>query len=241
MLLYAYCIQLPPESALECLFPQRGNAVCFFILCFLCLDRCLLPFFGRFSLLRVAVWKNFRVRTFVFWGQCWFVFFGAVLLMFCFMFCRFTPESVWKNSLGVRSCFLGFVLSSLGFFVDVVFVFPFFLGFFKRQSSRSNRTPPHALVLFVLVLLFSRRAWFITRFGRASCFLAFFSGCHSGPRAFWGFSWNLRGLSSLAPSEAPSFWTRCGKGVSLLLALGFCFPLFVLFCGYTRFTRRPAP
>ena len=43
-----------------------------------------------------------------------------------------------------------------------------------------------------------------------------------------GFSWNTRGLSPLAPSEAP-FWTRGGKGVSWLLVLGFLFFL-LLFC-----------
>ena len=53
---------------------------------------------------------------------------------------------------------------------------------------------------------------------------------------------NLRGLSSLAPSEAPFLGTRGGKGVSWLLVLGCCvFPFkFVLFCGFTRFTRRPS-
>ena len=41
----------------------------FFILCFLCLVRCLLSFFT--VLLRVAVWKNFRERTFVFECRGW--------------------------------------------------------------------------------------------------------------------------------------------------------------------------
>ena len=42
--------------------------------------------------------------------------------------------------------FWGFVLSSFGFFVDVVF----FFFFFKRQRSGSNRTPPHALFCLFL-------------------------------------------------------------------------------------------
>ena len=81
--------------------------------------------------------------------------------------------------------FSGFVLSSFCFFVDVVFVF---LGFvfvllvfsFKRERSGSNRTPPHAPVFVVLV--FCPAA---TRFGRASCFLAFFRGAILGPARFW--------------------------------------------------------
>ena len=101
--------------------------------------------------------------------------------------------------------------------------------FSKRHRSGSNRTPPHALVLLFLVLfLLSRRACCFALFGRASRFLAFSSGCHSGPRTFLGFSWNTWGLSSLAPSEAPFLGTRGGRGVSWLLVLGLCFPL--LFC-----------
>ena len=82
---------------------------------------------------------------------------------------------------------------------------------------------------FVLFFLCCPAAFVCSaHFGRASCFLAFSSGCHSGPRAFLGFSLNLRGLSSLAPSEALFLGTRGGRGVSWLLFLGLCFPL--LFC-----------
>ena len=57
--------------------------------------------------------------------------------------------------------------------------------------------------------------------------LAFSSGCHSGPRAFLGFSWYLRGLSSLAPSKA-RFWARGGMGVLCFWCLVVVCPL--LFC-----------
>ena len=49
-----------------------------------------------------------------------------------------------------------------------------------------------------------------------------FSGCHSGPRAFLGFSLNLL---------RPFLGTRGGKGFRVLLLFCFSFPL--LFCGHT--------
>ena len=63
--------------------------------------------------------------------------------------------------------------------------------------------------------------------------LGVFSGCHSGPRAFLGFSWNLRGLSSLTPSEA-LFWTRGGKGVLVVSLCCFCFPLLLCFAAFSH-------
>ena len=152
-------------------------------------------------------------------------------LGFCFMFWRFAPETVWKNSLDVRSCVFGFVLSSLGFSSTL------FFSVFKRDRSGSNRTPPHALVwsfsLFVLPRLVFCRApfWPCVLLLESRRFLG-----NSGPRAFLGFSWNLRGLSSLAPSEAPfldarrhgCFWASC----AWFLFFPFCFAA-------TRFLEKP--
>ena len=120
---------------------------------------------------------------------------------------------------GVRSLFLWFFRRRR-----------FSLFFFKRQRSGSNRTPLHTR-LFCWFLFFLSPAAFVcfAHFGRASRFLVVFSGCHSGPRAFLGFSWNLWGLSSLAPSEA-LFWGREAARVFLCFScLVFLFPLcFVL-------------
>ena len=158
----------------------------------------------------------------------WCVFSVGFCLCFCFIFGGSLPKLFGKILLMSGLLFSGFVLSSFGFFASSSSSFQV-LVFFKRYSSGSNRTPPHALVLLFLFALFCPAALVCSaHFGRASCFLAFFSGCHSGPRVFLGFSLNLRGLSSLAPSEAPFLGTRGGKGVSWLLFLGLCFPL--LFC-----------
>ena len=78
------------------------------------------------SLLRVDVRKNFRERTFVFGCRCWScVFLMGFCLCFCFMFWRVAPESVWKNSLDVRSVF--FWVRSL------------FLWFFRRRRFCFSR------------------------------------------------------------------------------------------------------
>ena len=126
-----------------------------------------------------------------FFREEWFVF----LPSFCFMFGA-SPPKLLENSLHVR--FSVWVRCSfLGFWSTSFLLFPFF----KRFRPGSNRTPPHRVLFGRLLFSFlSRHSWFIAHFGRASFPLAFFSGCHSGPCAFLGFSWNIRGLSSLAPS-----------------------------------------
>ena len=71
------------------------------------------------------------------------VFLVAFCLGFRFTFWRFAPESVWENSLDVRSAVFGFVLSSSGFSPTSFFFVCFSL---EKQRSGSNRTPPHAPV-----------------------------------------------------------------------------------------------
>ena len=55
------------------IFPpfRRGKCCPFFLFGFLRLARCPLSFSGSSSLLRFAVWKNYRERTFVFGCRCW--------------------------------------------------------------------------------------------------------------------------------------------------------------------------
>ena len=168
--------------------------------------------------------KNVSGANFCFWVSLLVLcFLVGFCLCFCFMFWRVAPESVGKILLMSGLVFFGLVLSSFGFFVDVVF-----RRFFKRHRSGSNRTPPHAPVWFFFSLFVSRRAFCFALFGRASCFLAFFSGCHSGPRAFLGFSFNLWGLSSLAPSVALFLGREAARVFLCFSCLVFLFPL--LFC-----------
>ena len=129
--------------------------------------------------------------------------------MFCLGFCSivwfFAPE-IWPENFSSRQvcCFLVFVLSlslSLSLFFRHRRLFVFVV--FKRESSGlTGHTPPRTVLVLFFFPFCPRRTWFLARFGRASFLSRFLSGCHSGPRAFFGFSWNLRGLSSLAPSEA---------------------------------------
>ena len=156
-------------------------------------------------------------------------------LCFCFCFWRFAPESVWKNSLDVRSVF---------FWVRSLFLWFFrrrrVFCFFERDTDQVVTGHPRTRTCFAGSFSFLCPAAFVcfARFGRASCFSAFFSGCHSGPRAFLGFSLNLWGLSSLAPSEALFLGREAARVFRCFSCLVFLFPL--LFCGYT-FSRKARP
>ena len=163
------CLFFPPL--------EGGNAVRFSFFVFFVVGTVSFAFLHS-SFLRVAVRNKFSGANFCFWVSVLVLCFSVVFCLgFSFMIWRFAPETVWKNSLDVRSCFFGFALSSLGFFVDVVSV----CFLFKRQRSGSNRTPhTHWFGLFFL----SRRVCFIALFGRASCFLVFSRGAILGPARF---------------------------------------------------------
>ena len=187
------------------------------------------PFFAVFLFLGSLFEKIFGSEVLFLCVGVGLVFFGGVLHRFGFVFWRFAPETVWKNSLDVRSAVSGFVLSSLGFSpTSLLFFFRF-----KRQRSGSHRTPPHSLVLFV-PFFFSRRGWFIARFGRASRFLAFSSGCHSGPCVF-GILLELMGLELARPFRGPFLAAR-------VFLCFLCLVLFSPFCFVLRlraFSRSP--
>ena len=103
------------------------------------------------------------------------VFFGGVLPRFFFYCVAIRSRNCSRDSLRVSSPVLGsFSLS--WFLVDVVLY-----GFFLFV--------PAALVLSSVLAV-------------CPFFFAFFSGCFSGPCAFFGFSQNIGGLRALAPSEA---------------------------------------
>ena len=171
--------------------------------------------------------------NFCFWVSvlvlCFLVGFG---LCFCFTFWRLAPEIVRKNSLDVRSCFFGGVCSLFFGFLSSTPFLPFLFCFFSRDIAQ---VVTGHLLSWSFSLFVSRRTCCFALFGRASCFSAFSSGCHSGPRAFLGSPYGARARS---PLPRPFSWDARWQGFSCAsLVLVFFFPL--LFCGYA-FSRRPS-
>ena len=156
------------------------------------------------------------------------MFFGGFCLCFGFMFWRFAPETVRKNSLNVRSVVFRVRFLLLWFFRR--HRFSFFL--FKRDSSGNNRTPPHTHLFCWFPFLFLCPAALVcfARFGRASRFLRFLRGAFLGPVRFCD--------SPGTCSEAPFLGTRGGMGFPVLLLLVCFFSPFVLCCGYTFLDAR---
>ena len=110
------------------LVPPKGEMLSVFLLLyFLCLVRCLLPFFAVLLFLGSLFEKIFGGELLFLGVGVGFVFFGGFLPMFLLHFWRFAPESAWNKILLMSGLlFFMFVLSSFGFFVVVVVVvFPF--------------------------------------------------------------------------------------------------------------------
>ena len=113
--------------------------------------------------------------------------------------------------------------------------------FFKRYSSGSNRTPPHALVLlFLFAFVLSRRTCLFRPFWPCVLLLGVFLGVPFwAPRVF-GILLELTGLELARPFRGPFSWDARRQGCFLASFPWFVFSPFVLFCGFTRFTRRPS-
>ena len=156
---------------------------------------------------------------------------------FCFIFWRFAPGSVWKNSLDVRSVvfwvrslFLWFFLSSSSF--SVLFLF------FSRDADQVVTGHPRTRTCFAGSFLFC-----VPPLLSVSPVLAvrpaswwFFGVPFWAPRVF-GILLELMGLSLLTrPFRGPFLGTRGSKGFLVLLLPCFLFPL--VFCGHT-FSRKP--
>ena len=186
-------------------------------------------FFCRFSLLRVVFLKKFSGANFCFWVVVVLVlcFLVGFCLCFCFFLWRLAPESVWKNFFDVRSGFLGGSFSFPLVFSSTSFVFLFF----SRDKDQVVTGHPHTHFFACSFSLFvSRRAFCFALFGRASCFSAFFSGCHSGPCAFLGFS---RDFSEAFFLDARRQRFRCFSCPCV------SFSPSVVFCGHI-FSRNPS-
>ena len=117
--------------------PQFRRGKCCFFFCFFVFGSVSLVcfFLAVFLFLGSLSGKSFRERTFVFGGLCcFFVFLVSFCLGFDFMFWRFAPETVRKNSRQVF-CF-GFVLSFLGFSGRGRFCLFFFVFVFQERKLR---------------------------------------------------------------------------------------------------------
>ena len=142
--------------------------------------------FCSFSLLRVAFWKNFRERTFVFGWLCWScVFWWVFANVFALFFGVSLPKLFGKILLMsglvffcVRSLFLRFFVSSSSLSVSV---------FFSRDTDQVVTGHPFTRTCLSGSFSFLCPAAFVcsARFGRASRFLAFFRGAILGPGRFW--------------------------------------------------------
>ena len=149
-----------------------------------------------------------------------FVCFGAVLPMFLLYYSFFRSRNCLKKILLMSGLvFLGCFLSSFGFFADVVVL----VSFFKRETAQvvTGHTP-HALALLFPVPFSVPPHLFVRPFWPCVPLLGVFSGCHSGPRAFLGFSWYS--------SEALSLDAR-RQGCFGRFFLLFLFSPSVVFCG----------
>ena len=145
-------------------------------------------FFCRSSFLRVAFWKNFRERTFVFGWLCWScVFWWVFAYVFALFFGGSLPKLFGKILLMSGLVFSGVVLSSLGF-SPTSFLFSFV--FLLRDKHQVVTGHPLTRTCFAgsFSLFVSRRFCLFRPFWPCVLLLGGFSGCHSGPRAFLGFS-----------------------------------------------------
>ena len=210
------CLLFPPS--------RRGKCCSFFSFCvFGVWSSVFCRFFCRSSRLRVVFLKKFSGANFCFrvlvLVLCFLVGF---CLCFCFIFWRFAPETVWKNSIDVRS----------GFF----WVRSLFLWFFRRRRRRFE-------FLFLLFSFSRDKVQVVTGHPRTrTCFLVLSLFCVppllSVPPvlAVRPASWRFSGVPFWAPgvfgillglSEAFS-WDARRQGSSCVALVLFFFSPFVL-------------
>ena len=132
--------------------------------------------------------EKFSGANFCFWVLVLVLcFLVGFCLCFCFFFGGSLPKVFGKILLLSGLFFFGFVLSS-GFFVDVVFSRFFFL----RDRDQVVTGHPLTRTCFACSFSFCCPAAFLFRpFWPCVLLLGGFSGCHSGPRAFWDSPWTF--------------------------------------------------
>ena len=122
-----------------------------------------------------------------FWALMFLIW---ICLWFSRIFSQFRPGKCLKKILLMSGFLFCLVLSVLGFGLTTSCVLSLFLLFFVQEIKlRSNRTPhppPHLLLFF---LFFSPPLCFVSPVLAVRPFCSgVSSGCHSGPRAVFGFS-----------------------------------------------------
>ena len=157
------------------------------------------------------------------------MFFGAVLPMFLLYVLFFSlPKVFGKILLMSGLVFLGCLLSSLGFFADVVVpllfcLFLFSFSFFREIDQVVTGHTPHThLCSFAFSCLCPAAFVCSPVLAVRPFFLAFCRGAILGPGRFWDSPGTL-----LRPFSR----TRGGKGVFVCFFLLFLFSPSVVFCG----------
>ena len=175
-----------------------------------------MPFFAVLLFLGSFFEKSFGSELLFLGVGGGLVFFGGFLPMFLFYFWRVAPGSVWKILLMSGLLFSGFVLSSFGFFIVVIFGFCFCF-------SRDTRTCFAGSFSFCVLPLLSVSPVLAVR--SASCW---FFGVPFWALRVFGILLELMGLELARPFRGPFLGTRGGRGFAVLLLLGFSFSPFVL-------------
>ena len=202
----------------------------FSIWCFLCPVRCLLSFFAVPLFLGSLFEKIFGSELlFLGVGVC-LACFGAVLPMFLLDYLLFRSRNCREKILLMSGLvFLGFLLSSFGCLADVVV----FLFFFRETAQVvTGHTPTRTCFAFSFsVFCVPPRLFLPVLAVRPASWR--FSGCHSGPRAFLGFSLDLL---------RPFSWDARRQGFSVLLLPCFSFsPCRCVLRLFFSHTRRGGP
>ena len=152
------------------------------------------------------------------------MFFVGFCLCFCFTFWRFAPESVWKNSLDVRS-----VVFWGSFSLPLVFFRRRRFSLFFRDKDQVVTGHP-----FTRTCVAGSFSFCVPPLLSVSPILAvrptswWFFGVPFWAPGVFGILLELTGLELARPFRGPFLGTRGGKGFPVLLLPCFSFSPFVL-------------
>ena len=141
------------------LFPQGGNAVRFFHFVFVVSGSASFVVFFAVLLFLGSLLEKFSGANFCLWVSLLVLcFLVGFCLCFCFMFWQVAPESVWKNSLDVRSGVFWARSLFLWFFS-----WTSFFAVFLRDTDQVVTGHPHTHLFGFSFSLFVSRPRFLFR------------------------------------------------------------------------------